>query len=303
MHNDIFKTISLYSPLIEPSIYGQYYVDMTGMSNIYRSNKDAGNLILKDIHDKIKLNSALGISANKLVSSITTLTVAQSIYEVDNGCESQFIAPLPAHILPVVKEKFIKRIVEFVLIKQVKEIQEILKYPQTASVVFGEYYRQINLQAHGRDYSVVTPPLSKPHIIKQKNLTTDTNDITILEAVVQMLAEQIGYELRVRKQISRSICLEIHYSDGFRNSRKGSLNFNDDKSLTTLCLNLFTKANYRRNRIRSLLIDAADLESSAQQLDMFNNQQMTNQTLSKTIDKIRSKYGAQSIHSAAALVA
>jgi len=302
MNQHLYHMISSYSPLVEPTYYGQFFMDMTGMHNIYRTNKEAGNLILRGIQDNIRLNSALGISGNKLVSSISTLAVPEPIYEVDIGSESQFIAPLYSQILPVVKEKMVKRIVEFVFLKRIKDIQQILSHPETATVLFGKFFRQVDLQAHGKDFSAVVPPLSKPHIVKQKILGTDTNDLTVLEAVVQLLAEQIGFELRSRKQISRSICVEIHYSDGFRNSSKGSLNRNDDKSVTDLCLNLFTRANYRRNRIRSVLVDATDLQSVSQQLDLFDERQLAHNALSKTIDKIRAKFGESSIHSAAALV-
>jgi nucleotidyltransferase/DNA polymerase involved in DNA repair len=301
MNQYIYDIISSHSPLVEPAYYGQYYLDMTGMNQIYRSNKEAGNLILRGIQNKIQLNSALGISANKLVSSISTLAVPEPINEVDTGCESKFIAPLYSQILPVVKENFVKRIVEFVILKRVRDIQQILNHPETAAVLFGKFHRQVNLQAHGKDFSAVVPPLSKPHIIKQKILNIDTNDLTVLEAMVQMLAEQIGFELRTRKQIPHSICVEIHYSDGIRNSGKGRGNFNDDKSLTALCLNLFSKANYRRNRIRSVLVDATNLQTVSQQLDLFDERQLTYDTLSKTIDKIRARFGESSIHSASAL--
>jgi DNA polymerase-4 len=273
MNQYLYEIISSYSPLVEPAYHGQYYLDMTGMHNIYRTNKEAGNLILRGIQNKIQLTSALGISANKLISSISTLAVPEPIYEVDTGLESQFIAPLYSQILPVVKENFVKRIVEFVLLKRVRDIQQILSHSETAAVLFGKFHRQLDLQAHGRDFS----------------------------PVVQMLAEQIGFELRSRKQIARSVCVEVHYSDGFRNSSKGSLKRNDDKSVTALCLNLFTKANYRRNRIRSVLVDSTDLQPFAQQLDLFDDRPLAHDALSKTVDKIRTRFGASSIHSAAAL--
>jgi len=307
MNQYIYEIVSSYSPLVEPAYYGQYYLDMTGMGNIYRTSKEAGSRILRGIGNKMRLNSALGISANKLVSSVSTLVAPESVYEVNSGCESQFMAPLATVVLPVVKEKPVNRLVDFLLLKRVQDIQGILDQPETATVLFGRFHRQVDQQAHGQDFSAVVPPLSTPHIVQQKVLDTDTNDTTVLEAVVQHLAGQVGYELRRRKRISRSVCLEIHYSDGFRNSRRGSVNLNDDKSLTTLCLDLFTKANYRRNRIRSILIDATNLRYASQQLDFFDecdrreNRQSVEDTLSRTIDKIRTRFGASSIQSAAAL--
>ncbi len=303
MNRYIYQTVLSYSPLVEPSRYGQYYVDMTGMGNIYASSKQAGNLILRGIHDKVSLTSTLGISANKLVSSVSTLVVPEPLYEVSSGFEPQFMAPLSSRTLPVTKEKPVKQVVEFVFLKKVVDIQEILRQPETAAVLFGKFYRQVDMQAHGKDFSAVVAPRAVPHVVKQKILNRDTNDAALLEAVVQTLAEQIGFELRQRKRVARSLCLEIHYSDGFKNARKGAADFNDDKSLTTLCLDLFTKTNYRRNSIRSILIDATNLQPVVHQLELFDNRKEENEALCKAVDKIRTRFGDLSIQPASALVA
>jgi DNA polymerase-4 len=303
MNQYIYQTISSYSPVVEPSCFGQYYVDMTGMGNIYPSNKKAGNLILRGIHDKVNLASTLGISANKLVSSVSTLVVPEPLYEVNSGYEPQFMAPQSSYTLPVVREKLVKQVVEFIFLKKVLDIQKILKHPDTAALLFGKFHRQLDLQAHGEDYSAVVAPRVVPHITRQKILKRDTNDTVLLEAVVQTLAEQIGFELRQRNRVARSLCLEIHYSDGFKNARKGSTGLNDDKSLTVLCLDLFAKTNYRRNSIRSILVDATNLQPAVHQLDMFDSQNEQSDTLSKAIDKIRTRFGDLSIQSASSMVA
>ncbi|MEJ2636510.1 MAG: hypothetical protein P8184_14610 [Calditrichia bacterium] len=303
MNRYIYRTVSSFSPVVEPSDYGQYYVDMTGMNTIYHSNKQAGNLILRGIQDKVNLSGSLGISVNKLVSSVSTLVVPEPLYEVNSGYEPQFMSPLTSGTLPVVKEKAVSQVVEFVFLKKVVDIQEVLKQPETAAVLFGKFYKQVDLQAHGRDYSAVVAPKAVPHIVKQKILNRDTNDAARLEAVVQTLAGQIGFELRHRKRIARSLCLEIHYSDGFKNARKCTASSNDDQTLTTLCLDLFVKTNYRRNNIRSILIDATRLQPVVHQLELFDNRTAENEALSRAIDKIRSRFGDMSIQSASALVA
>ena len=293
MHRYIYKTLSVYSPVIEPTVFGQYYIDMTGMDNIYKNNIQAGCLILSDIHSKANLNSLIGISTNKLVSRISTAVVPENIYKIEPGSEPRFLAPLQSDVLPSVQEKPVSRIIKFLFLHQVKNVQEVISHSESGQILFGRHDQKIRMEANGQDRSIVKPPKLRNHIIEQTVLDADTNDEEILTAVVKNLAEQAAYQLRQKRQVSKSVTLEIHYTDGYKNARKGSLLLNDDKSVTDVAVNLFIQANYRRNRIRSVLIDVTDLYPASTQLDIFRDER--NNKLSATLDKIRKKYGFSSI--------
>lgn len=300
MHRYIYKTLSVYSPVIEPTVFGQYYIDMTGMGNIYKNNIQAGCLISSDIHSKANLNSLIGISANKLVSRISTAVVPENIYKIEPGNEPRFLAPLQSEVLPSVQEKSVSRIVKFLFLQQVKNIQEVVSDSESGRILFGQHCQKIRMEANGQDKSVVKPPKLRDHIIEQTVLDADTNDEEILTAIVKNLAGQVAYQLRQRRQISKSITLEIHYTDGYKNARKGSLLLNDDKYVTDTFIDLFIQANYRRNRIRSILIDVTNLYSASTQLDIFRDER--NNKLSATLDKIHKKYGFPSIFTASDLM-
>ncbi|MCK4295955.1 MAG: hypothetical protein KAX28_04780 [Candidatus Marinimicrobia bacterium] len=300
MHRYIYKTLSVYSPVIEPTVFGQYYIDMTGMDNIYKNNIQAGCLISSDIHSKANLNSLIGISTNKLVSRISTAVVPENIYKIEPGNEPRFLAPLQSDVLPSVQEKPVSRIIKFLFLHQVKNVQEVVSHSESGQILFGRHYQKIRMEANGQDRSIVKPPKLRNHIIEQTVLDADTNDEEILTAVVKNLAEQAAYQLRQRRQVSKSVTLEIHYTDGYKNARKGSLLLNDDKSATDVAVNLFIQANYRRNRIRSVLIDVTDLYPASTQLDIFRDER--NNKLSATLDKIRKKYGFSSICTASDLM-
>jgi DNA polymerase-4 len=303
MNQQIYGTVTNFSPVVEPSKYGQFYLDMTGMNLLYKSNIQAGNTMLRDIQNKVELAGAVGISSNKLVSSTSTLTVPEPLYEIESGGEPGFMAPLTSGFLPVAKEKQVAKILSFLLLKKVKDIQGVLADPMPAAVLFGQFHRAMELQAYGKDYSEVSPPQKKPHILKHKVLTSTTNDIDILEAAVQNLVVQLGYDLREQKKLPKSLTLEINYSDGFTNSSKGRPDSNDDQSLMETCRTLFDRANNRRNRIRSILLDATDLKPFSRQLDLFDSSPLKIRNLSSAVDSVRLRFGESSIHSAAALLA
>jgi len=303
MNRYLYHTLSTFSPLVEPASFGQFYTDMTGMGNIYRSQKQAAALISKNIQSKVSLVSQVGISSSKLVSSISTAVVPEKINEVKTGNEPEFLAPLPSELLPAAQEKPVKRIVDFLFLQRVENLQSVVAHADTGQLLFGPYYKRVAMETQGQDTSVVKPPRYRNHIIEQKVLTSDTNDETILRPVVQHLAEQVAFQLRQRRQVARSISLEVHYTDGFRNARKGSVRFNDDKTVTDVCLDLFTRVNYRRNRIRSVFVDAGKLKATADQLNLFEDRHSQNLALAAAMDRIRSKYGFTSVVPLSALKA
>ncbi|MFQ6609860.1 MAG: hypothetical protein ACE5D7_03555, partial [Fidelibacterota bacterium] len=60
-------------------------------------------------------------------------------------------------------------------------------------------------------------------------------------------------------------------------------------------------AHSRRNRIRSILIDAARLKLTADQLNLFDSRKTEDRALSLAMDRIRTKFGFNTIRPVAAL--
>jgi len=300
MHQYVYQTIAHYSPVIEPTVFGQYFADMSGMSGVYHDNLWAGSLIAKDIQFKVNLESRVGISANKLVSRIATAVVPETVYRVEPGGEQVFLSPLDSEHLPATAEPSVNKIVKFLLLRQVKNVQEATAEPDAGEILFGKHYRRLFLEARGKDYSVVQPPQLRDHIIQQTILKEDTNNEAKLIAAVRNLAEQTAHQLRARKQIARSLSVEVHYTDGLKNARKGSVAFNDDATVVQEAIRLFLAANFRRNRVRAVVIDATRFQPLANQLDLFRSKK--DDGLSLAVDHIRRRYGFSGIMNAASLI-
>jgi DNA polymerase-4 len=293
--------VSTFTPLAEPAHFGQFYLDMTGMKHLYPSYQQAGCTVANVILDKTSLASTIGISVNKLVSRISTAVVPDIINEITVGEEPRFLSPLESPILPSVHILQVKKMVQFLYLKQVNDLQKIVRNPHEGSIIFGKHFQQVYRETQGKDTSAVCPPALRDHIIEQIVIPKDTNDQFILRSIVKTMAEQIAFQLRKRQQISKNVKLEIHYTDGLRKARHDAFVANNDKSIVEICYRLFDLANYRRNRIRTIIIDASKFVYFANQTSIFETEDIKNNTLSKALDIIRRKHGANSIHSAAAL--
>lgn len=301
LNSYLYKTVSTFTPIAEPADYGQFYLDMTGMKHLFPSHQQAGCSVANAISDKTSLNSSIGISINKLVSRISTAVVPETINEITIGEEPRFLSPLESSILPSVHIPQVKKMVQFLYLNHVYDIQGIANHPDEGIVIFGKNFKQIFRETQGKDTSIVRPPTLRDHIIEQVVIPRDTNDHSILRAVVKTLAEQVAFQLRKRQQISKKIKLEIHYTDGLRSARYDPVSTNNDKSIVKVCHRLFDLANYRRNRIRTILIDASKFVYFANQVSIFETETRKNQAISKALDIIRRKHGTSSIHSASAL--
>ena len=301
MHHYVTRIVTNYSPLVEPTVFGQYYLDMSGMEAIHRSRTQAGYHISNDIHGKAGLAGQIGISTNKLVSHIATIVTPEKIYKVDVGDESKFLAPLTAEVLPTVHEQSIQKLVRFLHLKEVQHIQNIVTNETVSLVLFRKCHAQLAREAWGKDTSMVTPPTKKDHIVEQVILKQDTNDETQLRAATKHLAEQVAFRLRYKQQVARSITVAVHYIDGYQFNKTDTATQNDNHTISTLCLDLLQRANQRRTRIRAVVIDANDMKPIANQLMLFRNNSVNNRALASAMDTVRTKYGFDSIQSAAHL--
>ena len=295
IHHYVYLTISLFTPVIESKGIGEFFLDMKGMHAIRGDIQNNGLSIIDRIKARTSLTGRIGISVNKLVSRIITSVISEPIYKVDNGKEKQFLSPLHPMVLPVAKETFIDRLLNFLLIKNVGQIQLMAADLDLFRTFFGAYAIVLHRESKGYDTSLVKPIEFRDHIIKQTILPEDTNDRNILYAIVKDLAGHIAFELRKRGELADRVYLEIHYTDGYKGHKTGAIITLDDISVSRVCKQLFDSANYRRNRVRSILIDVCGFHPYVTQENLFSTTQAKRMSLSQAVENIRSKYGLQSL--------
>ena len=216
-----YDTLSAFTPVIEPSGMNGFYMDMKGMPLPSGDIKGFGLSVLKKVESRISLLSVMGIGSNKLISRIITSVVPDIIHEVSPGAEDSFLAPLNFDVLPTARLKSVHKILYFLLIDRIGQLQKLSQYTEDFRTLFGIHSIQLANEAAGRDTSLVRPPILKDRLLEQTILPKNTNDESILLSAVQDLAEKIAFQLRKRRRVAKKIKLEIHYIDGFSSHRIG----------------------------------------------------------------------------------
>ena len=294
----VYKTVSCFTPIVEPSGMSGFYMDMKGIPTPKNNIKDIGLSVLKKIESRTSLLSVVGISINKLVSRIITDVVPDDIHEVCSGSEPHFLAPLDYSVLPTTRQKPVYRMLHFLVVDKVAHIQSMSRRIEEFITLFGTHARQLIDEASGRDTSPVKPLTLRDHILEQTVLPEDTNDQEMLAAVVQNLAEKIAFHLRTRGQTAKKIRLEIHYVDGYNSSRIGQVHSPDDISVNRECKRLFTRANNRRVSVRAILLDVSQFRPYVEQKNLFSRPRSRDMEISMAIEMVRRKYGVDSIKTA-----
>ncbi len=296
--------LTRFSPAVEPVGYGRFFLDMAGMTGIYRSSEDAARLLLRDLATQLDLAPAIGIGKNKLVSAIAARTVAArtrgtgTVREVPPGDEVRFLAPLATAFLPIAAEQPVRQSLDDLNLQWIRQLQRLADFEHLCKVAFDPFARQVAAQARGIDTSLVRPIQlgdGSDTIIKRHTLPEDTNDEARLRAAVQQLADGVGYNLRRRQMIAGKVTLSTHYTDGYQSAAIGRLKRNDAITVTGCLLALYERSNRRRNRVRAITVEAAGLRPRAQQLDLFDTAPARDQRLTVQIDRLRDRYGSAAV--------
>ena len=173
----------------------------------------------------------MGIGANKLISKIITNVIPDNIHEVTPGMEDRFLAPLSFKVLPTARLKPVCKVLYFLLIDRIAQLQTLSKRVDDFSYSFWNTFHSTSKRNSWSRYFVSKTTYFKRSSIRTNNFAKNTNSEDMLLSAVQDLSEKIAFILRERGQVSKNIRLEIHYIDGFSSSKVGGVDHPDDASV------------------------------------------------------------------------
>jgi DNA polymerase-4 len=135
-------------------------------------------------------------------------------------------------------------------------------------------------------------------ISTERTFETDTIDVQMLERLLIAMVEKIAFKMRKKQKLCSVITVKIRYSNFDTHTLQKQIAYTSfDHVLMSTALDLFRRLYERRMLIRLIGVKLGGLIGGVQQLDLFdNNEKMIKLYLS--MDKIRLRYGSDSIHRA-----
>ena len=186
----IFKVLESFSPVLEPSGHGHAYLDITGTGRLFGPPRDTAWKAQKEIRRQLRLDAALGIASNKMVSKIASeVTRPAGLQDVPHGNESAFLSPLPVRLLPGVGLQT-ERQFDDLNIRIIHDVAAMRL--DLLTLAFGRFGFVLHQRAQGIDRTPVYPMRTVPALEQGKVLPEDSNDYEVLKGVLLDLVRAGG---------------------------------------------------------------------------------------------------------------
>lgn len=293
-----------YSPDIQKVSIDEAFVDMTGTCHLFGEPMEVAEKIKNRIRDELGFTVNVGVSVNKLLAKMA------SDFKKPDLCHSLFPSEIEEKMwgLPVGELYFVgksaKKKMELLGIRTIGDLAntdvELLK-----SHLGEKYGKQIYEYANGiaDDDVMEEEPINKSY----GNSTTLSHDVDDFQTACQVLlalSETVGSRLRAAKVKCNSVTVEIKDTDFKRFSHQMTLDEATDSTgiiYETACQLL--KEFWDGRAVRLIGVSTSKVSDEGfTQLSLFPKEKNKKlEKLDTAIDKIRQKYGTDSIKRASFL--
>ena len=295
-----------YTDKVESFGIDECWLDVTESQKLFGSGKEIADKIRNDLIKELGLTASAGVSYNKIFAKLGSDYKKPNVTTIISKDNYQSIAfPLPVERLLYVgkaTKKKLNRIGIFTIGDLAKCDIEILKN------ILGVWGGYLHAFANGEDKAEVRSCDVYSVIKSVGNSTTTRRDMTSRDDVayvIHLLSESVGARLKEYGFKGSTISIYLRNSDLQTNSKQQTLKFatNSSAEIAKVSLNIFDSIKLKEIKLRSIGVQVSHLiknDNVEIQLDLFNNINniIKKEKLEKEIDKIRSKFGYNSIKKA-----
>ncbi len=296
--NLITEIIEEVTPVVEKASIDEHYLDVSGMDRFFGCWKWAQELRNRIIKES-GLPISFGLSGNKTVSKIAT-GEAKPCGErlVAGGLEKDFLAPLSIRKIPMVGDRAYG-LLRNMGINRIKTLQELEVFAMRR--VLGENGVTIWRKANGIDDNPVVPFRKQKSMSKETTFHQDSIDMLLMRRILLGMVDHLCYQLRQEQKLTGCVSVKIRYSNFDTHNQQLRIPYtSSERVIQAHVFELFKKLYSRRMLIRLIGVKFSNLINGSCQIDLFNTES-EELSLLKAVDRIRSRYGEQSILRAACL--
>lgn len=288
----IMSIFRKYTPCVEPVSLDEAFLDFTGLQRLWGNIETTGKNLKAEIKQKEGLTASVGIAPNKLIAKIASdLEKPDGFVVVRPEQVESFLNPLAVRKLWGVGRKTEEKLKSL----NILTVGDLAKYPRTAlEDHLGKMGILLHDYARGIDDSPVVSTRDVKSISNEVTYKKDvTNQDTIRETVLG-LSEKVGYRLRKKELVGKTISIKIRFSDFSTSIRHVSL-----ANPTALSQVIFTEswALYRsmdadERSVRLIGVGVSHLSSEKTiQTDLFSAASEKQSKLNGALDDLKKRYG------------
>ena len=287
-----------YTPEIEPLSLDEAFLDVSGCIALFGSAETIGRKIKQEIKDRTGLTASVGLAPNKFLAKLASdLEKPDGFVILTEQNKQQILDPLPVSKIWGIGNVTDKAL-EKVGIKTIEQLRTAPRYK--LSMVFGNQVEDILELAQGIDNRKVESCSEAKSLSAEETFPLDIRDKDVLTAVLIHQVEEVAQRLREEGLQARTMTLKCRYGDFKTITRSVTM---DKPTQTTHVLlqnavKLFDQW-YKKSAgpLRLLGFGTSGLSpvGSGQQVLFSDPEEEKQKKLDSAFDKIREKYGRDSL--------
>lgn len=315
---EIQQVLATFAPVVQASSIDEWYCDMGGTEALYahESLADTAHRIRRAVRDATGLSVSIGGGTSRLVAKMAVEvakpkpgTDATGVFCVSPGHEVDFMARFRLGDLPMVGPRFVDTLQRMGL----ETVAEAQAWPRDTLIArLGEraggwMYRRVR----GEDDSIVSPRDTQKQVSREETFASDLHDDALIERELLRLAVRVSADLRKQSLRARTITVKLRDADFRTRSAQRTLRLPiaSERSVLAVAKALLAQLRGRR-RVGARLIGIGlshfdEVAPVPTQLALFEGPPATPDdepvddarelALTKALDRIRNRFGAESI--------
>lgn len=294
-----------YTDLVEPISLDEAFLDVSGSLRLFGSAVAIGRAIKSRIKRDIGLTASVGVAGNKLLAKLASdHDKPDGFVVIDERETMSFLADLPIEKLWGVGPATMEQLGRM----GISRIGQLQRWSKT------DLQRRFG-QAHGAhlfdvcrgiDHSAVISYRQAKSISNENTFAQDTTDQRELQRQLMEHCESVASRLRSAHLLCRTVTLKVRFADFETITRTRTLlqPSDDDGDLYNAALALFQRAVPASKPVRLLGVGVSQLslaEGMPEQLFLFDEEHLRRNELNNAVDRIREKFGVDSVRHGRAL--
>lgn len=286
--------ISAYSPDVDMVSIDEAYINLAGTQRLFGAPLEVAGKMKNDIRKTLNLPSSIGIARTRVFSKIACERAKPGgTLAVPEKEEMNFLMPLGVNVLPGIGPKnagVLKNL-------NINTVEELLRTPDgVMETALGSYYKILKFFIQGGDYKCTDTMRS---ISRETTLREDTMNQDLIYALLYYLTERACSALRKEKRLARTLTVKIRFSDFKTISKRNTIPAgNAQQVMFGTGARLLAEILKEKKRVRLIGVALSGLEYDGLRSSMFMLREERFDRLNGALDRVRSRYGFNSLFAA-----
>lgn len=310
-HGEIREILLKYTPLVESASIDEFYLDLTGTEQVHRTG-DLGVLatrIREHVLDATHISVSIGGGNARIVAKLAAKKAKPAgTHVVAEDSVAAFMRDIELAAIPGIGPKFQEKLKTFGLVR----VADVLPFTEKA---LGDWFGEstgswLHERIRGIDNGLVEPRGVAKSISRDETFSRDlTHDDALLTELARLSGDAAS-DLRSRTLRARTIVVKVRDADFTTRQARHTLNegLESDRAIYDVARDLLLKLRKaRRGGVRLLGVSLAGFtdQNGIEQLGLFGTASSAetekDRRLSRVMDDVRNKFGADSIISGRAM--